>query len=82
MCQQDSRDHVWEEILGLPDQGEHNMWLGRAEFIVTSTFTQESVFRVLAQSPGSGVNSLLDLLIAIWRQLCPTGGEVKTLEYL
>lgn len=35
--------------------------------------------KVLAQTPASGVNSRLGLFIEIWM---PTGGEVKTREYL
>ena len=36
------------------------MCLGRAEFVM-GIFTQDSGFKMLAQTPGSGANSLLGL---------------------
>lgn len=58
------------------------MWLDRAEFIVMGTFIQDSGVKVLTQTQGSGVNSLLGLLTDIWTQLWPTVGEVKMPEFL
>lgn len=61
MYQQNSRVHEWEEIIGLLDKGRQNMCLGRAEFIVMGIFTQDSGFKMLAETPGSGANGLLGL---------------------